>query len=263
MIPGSRAAWILICAAGLHGCGARPAQSRTGIALTDRVQLLPLETGNLVLFNAAEARLMVDAGISPPKELAPGIRFLIHCHPQKGQRPLPSGTRVCHQKALPKDSRQTSMAFRSTLDLVLDETKVHCYHKGPAFTDGDCQVYFAEDQVLVVGDLVQPGRHTVVDQEDRTDLRSWVRILRDLHKDFSDAEQLQVVPARGKPGPAQLLLDQADYLERVLDFAAAAHRHGLTLAEMLGDVPNLVKLMPGRAGTPAKALLELAYETTK
>jgi hypothetical protein len=260
----SWAVWTVVCATALHGCGARPAQSLTGSALTDKVQLLPGEQGNLVLLDATEARLLVDSGISPQKGLAPGLRFLVHCHPQEAASPLPPGvTRVCHQKALHPNAEQTSVAFRSTLDLTLGKLEVHCYHKGVAFTDGDCQVYFPDDQVLIVGDLVQPGRHAAVDLEGRTDLRSWARVLRDLHEDFHDAEQLQIVPARGKPGPIQLLLDQADYLEQVLDFASAAHRHGLTLSEWLADSTSLEKHWPNRTGKPGRALLVLAYETTK
>jgi len=257
--------WIAVCASGLAGCGARPVDGAGGVALTKHVRLLPREDGNLVLLDATDGRLLVDTRISAAGWLELGLQFVVGCHPQKPDHgSLPTDTTwVCHQKAVAEDTRETAVAFRSTLDLSLGKSRVHCYHKGPAFTDGDCQVYLPEDQVLIVGNLIQPGRHAVVDAGGKTDLRSWARALRDLHEDFKDATRLQVVPAHGKPGPAQLLLDQADYLEQVLDFAAAAHRHGMTLPEMLADANSLEQRQADRKGKLGKALLELAYEATK
>ncbi|MHC4512176.1 MAG: MBL fold metallo-hydrolase [Planctomycetota bacterium] len=246
-------------AVSLTGCG-------DADTLTKDVRLLPRAGGNLVLFHPSNGRLLVDTRTSRAGALRErALRFVVECHPQgQGDRSLPAGTvRVSHRKAAVEETAGTGVAFRSTLDLSLGKSKIHCYHKGAAFTDADCLVYLPDDQVLIVGNLVQPGRHAVVDTEGRTNLRSWARVLRDLHKDFHDSERLQVVPAHGKPGPAQLLLDQADYLEQVLDFAAAAHRHGLTLAEMLADVDRLIQQLTGREGKPNKALLELAYQTAK
>ncbi len=267
----SRRSWAVgtaICAWSLAGCSARSAEIIRGVALTGHVRVIPHDEGNLVLLDARDGRVLVDTRTTANREADGlkklGLRFVVTCHPQgPGNAGLPKGAvLVCHQKAVSETEQETNVAFRSTLDLSLGKSKLHCYHKGAAFTDGDCQVYIPDDQVLVVGALVQPGRHAEVDPEGRTDLRSWARVLRDLYKDHRAAERLQVVPTRGETGPAQLLLDQADYLDVVLDFAATAHRHGMTLEEMLADAGNLEQRFRNRAGKPEKALLRLAYDTT-
>ncbi len=264
MIAGrSGTAWMVVCLTGLTTLTTLSGCSTSIANITGSVRLLPHAGGNLVLFDAGDGGLLVDTRLSSSGGLGDHVlRFLVQCHPQRsGGRSLPSGVvRVAHRNALPKETRETGIAFRSTLDLNLGNSKIHCYHKGSAFTDGDCLVYLPDDQVLVAGYLVQPGRHAVVDSGGNSDLRSWARVLRNLHDDFSDNDRLQVVPAHGKPGPAQLLLDQAEYLEQVLDFAAAAHRHGLTFAEMLEDTGRLQERQVGRQGKPSEALLQAAYK---
>ena len=270
----SGAVWMVVSLSGMAGltsCSETPPIVTTPadtVSLSQNGMLLSSSGGNLVLFQNSDGALVVDTRLVDTQLFsvwglgAIKLQFLVQCHPQEaGDRSLSSGAvRVSHRNALPKETRETGLAFRSTLDLNLGNSKIHCYHKGSAFTDGDCLVYLPDDQVLVAGYLVQPGRHAVLDPGGKSNLRSWARVLRNLHDDFSDNDRLQVVPAHGKPGPAQLLLDQAEYLEQVLDFAAAAHRHGLTFTEMFEDVARLQEQQVGRPGKPSKALLKAAYK---
>lgn len=257
------------------GCTAEARPWMPGeVAITSRVKLVAQSEGNLVHFLADGGALLVDSGTRSgragttelPESQAAGIRFVVKCHRHGVLRTMaPEWVLVCHSNTElleGGDTNSTGLSFQTNLDLSLGDQKVFCYHKGQAYSDGDCIVYFPGDQVLVVGNLVQPGRHPIIDPDGKTSLRGWARVLRDLHRDFRDNEKLQVVPASGKAGPAQLLLEQADYLEQVLDFATDAHRHGLTLKEMLEDRKQLEGKLKGREGKPSRELLELAYRAT-
>ena len=265
----------------LVACAEPARDSLDAVVLTPHVRLAKVAGKNVVCFDSDGQRLLVDAsahadsgvtvsaivGDSPP-------RFLVRCH-RRGVLvgPLPAGTvSVAHansntdpeadSKADPEaNKRSSAVTFRSTLDLRLGTATIHCYHKGTAWSDCDCLVYFPEAQVLVVGQLSQPLRHADVDPTGGTDLRAWARVLLGLHKDFSDADRLKVVPARGDPGGLELLLDQVHYLEDLMDLAGDAQRRGLTLDEMIEDSGRLGAKHPKRAGKPGRALLELAYES--
>ena len=131
-----------------------------------------------------------------------------------------------------------SFSTRSTLRLD-DGEVVTCHHKGRAHTDGDVVVHFAEGNVLAVGGLVANGMHPVVQPEEGADVRSWVRILRDLRRDFGDDEDLVVVPGNGPVGGIDMLDRQIQYLQSVTDLVDDAIRRGQSLDELLDRAQRL------------------------
>ena len=158
----------------------------------------------------------------------------------------------------PGDHPGADVEFPGTLTVRLGELEANLWHKGPAHTSGATLVYFVEDQVLAVGDLVTPGRHPEVLEGDSGSLRNWVQVLNQLLRDFADNDALLVVPARGGYGDAQLLRDQLDYLQTITDRVDAAWRNGLTLDELLGRMGPLEARLANRQGE-LEPVLRWAY----
>ena len=130
---------------------------------------------------------------------------------------------------------------------------------GPALTDGDLVVHLLGERMLVVGDLVTPGLHPRFVAELGGSLRGWLAALRTLHRRHVEAGTALVVPANGDVGGVELLAEHADYLQRIVDTATAAHERGRTVDEMLQDAADLREAERARRGGDLDALLRAAY----
>lgn len=242
--------------------------------LSARVEVLRGARGNVVWFHGETGAVLIEPSPAPLEpEAARALReqervplryriLLGPPDPNAGDVDRAAGDAVqtvAHKlvhEAMQRKARGADLAFEGTLYLHLDGEKVSVQHKGVARTEADTFAYLHQEQVLVVGDLVQSGVHPAAPQGGGA-VRQWLRVLKELRKDFKGNEALKVVPSVGAPGGLELLQEQIDYLQDLIDVVDEGHRRGLDLQETL-DSAGAFRTKHRRTGDP-RALIESAY----
>jgi glyoxylase-like metal-dependent hydrolase (beta-lactamase superfamily II) len=248
--------------------------------VTERLAVLRGDGTNTVVSATSAGVILVDpkpvrsakAQEARLAALAPGsvVRYAIATHVRPGLpaalAAFPGAAVVAHDgvdRKLQQDGRGgATLAFDAGLTLRVGQETVSCRHKFSGASAGDCFVYFHDDQVLVLGDLAAHRTHPAIRLEDGGDLRAWIRVLKEVRKDFGAAPKLRVVPGRGPVGGIEIVERQLEYLQDLLDAMDDAHRHGLSLDEAIAAAEPLRAKYAEWAGGPITENLRAAYRDT-
>ncbi|MCA8943411.1 MAG: hypothetical protein KDB80_12680 [Planctomycetes bacterium] len=238
----------------------------------ERTWLLRTASDNVVVALGADGPLVIGNGAASfdddvRTELAkldarrPECFVLTHEH--RGAVSMPEEAfSIAHDatsETMTANGRGANLHFRSRLTLEAGDETLTCHFKGHGRTAGDLVAHLSTARVLAVGALVENHRHPTIRDDDRTELRGWIRVLRELARDF-DGKEIVVVPASGPRGGIELLTDQAGYLQAVLDDMVSARRHGLSRDEAMRRGDALRERFSDRTGDGFDSLLELAYD---
>jgi glyoxylase-like metal-dependent hydrolase (beta-lactamase superfamily II) len=134
--------------------------------------------------------------------------------------------------------------------------KVEYAHLGQAHTDGDLYVRFAEENLIVAGDVVSPGRYPIIDSASNGWLGGIQGALRTLVSRCDAATR--VVPAVGSPVSVDSLKQQQDMCFNVISRIGENYYKGGTFQELLAAAPT--REFDARYGDPS-LFLKQAYET--
>lgn len=228
-------------------------------------------TGPGLVIDPKPARVRTEL-LAKLATLAPGlaVRWVIDTHLQPdlagANAAFPDAATIAHEsldRRLQKDTKAgVTMTFDAGLTLAAGAEKVGCRHKFHGASEGDCFAYFHDAQLLVTGDLTAHRAHPVIRLEDGGDLRTWIRVLKELRKDFGAAPKLRVVPGRGPVGGIEVIDQQLEYLQDLTEAMDDAHRHGLSLDEAIAAAEPLRTKYAHYTGGPITANLRAAYQDT-
>ncbi|MEO6186587.1 MAG: MBL fold metallo-hydrolase, partial [Steroidobacteraceae bacterium] len=135
-------------------------------------------------------------------------------------------------------------------------TKVQYARVDPAHTDGDIYVRFPEENVIVMGDLLSPGRYPVVDTASNGYLGGFVAALRTIGS-LCDG-QTRLVPGTGAVSPLPVLQQQLEMNTLVLTRMSDNYRKGGTFKEFVASQPT--RDFDAHFGDPAQ-FLKLSYDS--
>jgi glyoxylase-like metal-dependent hydrolase (beta-lactamase superfamily II) len=134
--------------------------------------------------------------------------------------------------------------------------KVEYVHLGQAHTDGDIYVRFPEENVIVAGDVVSPGRYPIIDSASNGWLGGVHTALKTLVT-HSDAAT-KVVPGVGAPVGVDALKQQQEMCYTVISRIGENYYKGGTYDELVAAKPT--QAFDAQFGDPA-LFLKQAYET--
>jgi cyclase len=129
-------------------------------------------------------------------------------------------------------------------------------HLGPAHTDGDIYVRFVEENVIVTGDVLSPGRYPLIDTACNGYLGGINTALRAI--DALSNDHTRLVPGSGPVSDVTVLKQQEEMGNFVLSRMSENFRKGSTFAEFLATHPT--KDFDVRYGEPAQ-FLNLAWNS--
>ena len=135
-------------------------------------------------------------------------------------------------------------------------SKVEYVHLGQAHTDGDIYVRFPEENVIVAGDVVSPGRYPIVDSASN----GWLGGIRTALKTViarCDANT-KVVPGVGAVVNVDALRQQEEMCFNVITRIGDSYYKGQTWDELLASNPT--REFDGQYGDP-KLFLKQSYDT--
>lgn len=133
---------------------------------------------------------------------------------------------------------------------------VEYVHLGQAHTDGDVYVRFAEENVIVAGDVLAPGRYPIIDSASNGWLGGIQGALRMIAA-RCDANT-QVIPAEGAPAGVDAVKQQQEMCYAVVSRIGENYYKGGTFEELLASQPT--REFDAQHGDPA-LFLKQAYET--
>jgi glyoxylase-like metal-dependent hydrolase (beta-lactamase superfamily II) len=135
-------------------------------------------------------------------------------------------------------------------------SKVEYAHLGQAHTDGDVYVRFPEENVIVAGDIVSPGRYPIVDSASN----GWLGGIHTALKTIGarcDAGT-RVVPGTGPVVAMDVLQQQQDMCYAVISRIGESYYKGQTWDELVASKPT--EKYDGQYGNPA-LFLKQSYDT--
>ena len=109
--------------------------------------------------------------------------------------------------------------------------KIKTWYFGPGHTNGDAVYNFENANVMHVGDLMFNKRHPFVDRSAGASIEHWIK---DLDKIMDKAEKDTIIIFGHSLNPGEETGSKTDvqkfkdYLSRVLDFANAEYKKGVT-----------------------------------
>lgn len=129
-------------------------------------------------------------------------------------------------------------------------------HLGQAHTDGDVYVRFAEENVIIAGDVVSPSKYPIIDSASNGWLGGIQGALRTLVGRCNASTK--VIPAVGAPVGIDALKQQQEMCFTVVGRIGENYYKGGTYEELLASKPT--KEFDAQYGDPA-LFLKQAYET--
>lgn len=109
-------------------------------------------------------------------------------------------------------------------------------HPGPAHTDTDLVVHFAEADILHAGDIFWNGVYPFIDHSSGGSIDGTIRVVDTLLRDATD--RTIVIPGHGPPGDRRDLQAYRDMLAEVRSRVAALKRQGRSVAEAVAARPT-------------------------
>jgi glyoxylase-like metal-dependent hydrolase (beta-lactamase superfamily II) len=146
--------------------------------------------------------------------------------------------------------------FYGPQSLDFGGSKVEYVHLGQAHTDGDIYVRFPEENVIVAGDVVSPGRYPIVDSASN----GWLGGIRTALKTVGgrcDAST-KVVPGVGPVVNVDVVRKQEDMCVTVITRIGDSYYKGQTWDELVAAKPT--GEFDGQYGDPA-LFLKQSYDT--
>ncbi len=280
----------------LAGAAALPrvAGASTGLSLrqlTPRIALVEGAAANIVVASAGGELVLVDGGAAADakalskllSEKYPGQRlralFNTHWHAaQVGFNAEARGTGadvIAHENTrlwltttvvsrwedktyapLPKAAWPNRTFHYDPQVFEFAGGRIEYVHLGQAHTDGDIYVRFAEDNVIVTGDVLSPGRYPVIDTASNGYLGGINTALRTIGGLCDAATQL--VPGTGPVAGLPALNLQQEMGSAVLVKMSENYRKGGTFEEFVATRPTAD--FDAQLGDPAQ-FLKLAYDS--
>jgi glyoxylase-like metal-dependent hydrolase (beta-lactamase superfamily II) len=261
--------------------GARPLDSALSVTpLGERLRLVSVGGGNVVVVNGASGLLLVNGGAHAHSarllaEIASGtggkqIEFLFNTdwHPEHTGSNLAvaesGGQILAHeftkqylaidryvewqnrtQKALPKTALPTT-TFAKPGSMTFGGQTIQYGPLGQAHTDGDIYLFFREANVLVVGDMMTVGTYPIADYTSGGWLGGLVTATKTL-LDLTNAET-RIVPGDGPVQRRADLQAQYDMLSASREAFVKMMRQGMSADEMLAA--GATKAFDARWGNP-------------
>lgn len=134
--------------------------------------------------------------------------------------------------------------------------RIEYAHMGQAHTDGDIYVRFPEDNLIIMGDVLSPGRYPVIDTASNGYLGGINTALRTVGE-LCD-ERTQLVPGNGAVAGLPALKLQQEMGQAVLVKMSENYRKGGTFEEYVATKPTAA--FDAQLGDPAQ-FLKLAYDS--
>ncbi|WP_306598578.1 MBL fold metallo-hydrolase [Geothrix sp. 21YS21S-2] len=239
--------WALVAAlAFVPLIAAEPAPQRVE-KLTDHAYAIFGEGGNVGLFVAADAALLVDGRFEAG---APGllqavrtvtdkpVRYLVNTHVHRDHvganawMEKQGVTLVAHANVRARLARtqqaglpaicygEENPALRARMDLHLGASEFHLLHLAPGHTDGDTIFGYPQELVLAMGDLFFNGALPFIDTQSGGSLDGLVATLDNLATWLPDGTK--IIPGHGPVAAKKDLLRLRDFL-RALQAHVKAH----------------------------------------
>jgi cyclase len=151
--------------------------------------------------------------------------------------------------------------FTNTWRDKVAKEKISLHYYGPGHTNGDAIIYFEDQNILHMGDLVFNRRHPIIDRSAGASIKNWIQVLDKTVNNFGSspiyifghaAQGYEVI------GTADDLKAFGDYLGKLLDFTDAQIKAGKTKDEILKatEIPGA----PEWKGDGIQRPLTAAYE---
>lgn len=151
--------------------------------------------------------------------------------------------------------------FDKELKLKWGKEKLKGHYFGAGHTNGDAVYHFEEANIMHVGDLMFNKRHPVVDRSAGANMRHWIEVLNVVQKEGSK-DTIYIFGHSLNPGEetgtAEDLKKFADYLDKVLQFAEAEVKKGVSKEDFIKNsaIPGVTEW----TGGGIERALTAAYE---
>lgn len=151
--------------------------------------------------------------------------------------------------------------FDKSLELKLGDEKIDAYYFGPGHTNGDAVYHFKGPNIMHLGDLLFNKRHPFVDRSTGANMRNWISVLDQVQKK-GNKDTLYIFGHSLTPGEetgsAENLKKFQDYLDKVLRFAEAEIKKGVSKEEFIKNtsIPGVTEW----SGQGIERPLTAAYE---
>ncbi|MBC7846935.1 MAG: MBL fold metallo-hydrolase [Flavobacterium sp.] len=237
--------------------------------LRGNVSMLEGSGGNIAVFNGAQGKLMVDAGIgvSKPNVMAAlqsissnPLKYLINTHwhfdhadgnlwvheagatiiaQENTRKHLSSTVRVDDWDytfpPAPIDALPTT-TFKNKHSLQFNGETIEMKYYKPSHTDSDISVYFTDADVLHVADTFWNGYYPFIDYNTGGNITGMIKAAE--YNVQRTTNKTIVIPGHGPVGNKQHLIEFRDMLVSIHSKVAALKKQGKTLKEIIALKPT-------------------------
>lgn len=159
---------------------------------------------------------------------------------------LVNQTAVAEKQKTTDKQLYPDQTFDDKLKLKLGDEKLTGYYFGPGHTNGDAVYHFEKANIMHMGDLMFNKRHPFVDRSAGASMRNWITVLETVQKKAGKDTAFVFGHALNpgeETGTAEDLKKFQDYLDKVLKFAEAEIRRGLSKEEFIRNtaVPGVTE----------------------
>lgn len=171
------------------------------------------------------------------------------------------------QKTVEKQLFPTQ-TFDKELKLKIGDEKISGYYFGAGHTNGDAIYHFKEANIMHLGDLLFNKRHPFVDRSTGANMESWIKVLDKVQKE-GNKETIYIFGHSLNPGEetgsAENIKKFQDYLGKVLQFAEAEVKRGVTKEEFIKNtaIPGVTEWSGQGVERPLTAAYEEVTEKNK
>lgn len=172
------------------------------------------------------------------------------------------------QRATARPGTEASQVYADTMftdrfNVAVGDETVHAVYVGPAHTGGDSVVFFAQANIVHLGDLVFNRRQPVTDRPGGCSLGGWIKALERVANEHDKDKDTLYIFGHAKQGfditgGTADLLYQRDFLSAVLDQVRAQIKAGKTREEIVKASVELKGFADH--GVVAERVLTAAYE---